>query len=330
MSAVYSNLEPIVPVALPKERPVWMERQWVALDSLGAVRNTLYTTSVFLEKTAKATSAILNIIPGFQLFGGALLSYNAARYTIPNSIKEFKAVAPGDREGKVVAGLSVANQLLYGSIGPAFLVAGATGVASIATSGAVSSGLATAADIVASGVLGGLCVARGLVMMARSSINLSYLLPFHENFRKAVDAGTAIEFLGKERGNLDALKRRIGDSAAEKVVEFFNNPDPTKVDELLQIVDKGIFKQKCKQWLTLSIAFLMFVGGIASIVFSAGLTAVAVAAVMGITFALMEGEWLLFDKANWFNAIVDKLYTPLPSKPKEIQEQAAPPEPMSA
>ncbi len=327
MSAVsYNKIEPIAPAILPKERPVWMERQWVAIDGLGTVRNGLFTTTVFLGSAAKATGAILSMIPGFQILAGGLITYSAARYTIPNAIKEFKAVDPDDKEGKLVAGLSVANQVCYGSFGPAFLVAGATGIAGLATTGAVSSALMTAAEITAGGVLGGICVARGLVMMARSTINLSHLIPFHKNFREAVKSNTVVEFLDKERADFAALKRRMGDDAAEKVDEYFNNPDSVKVDELVRIIDKGIFKQKCKQWLSLSIAFLMIVGGVASLVFTAGLSGIAVAAIIGISFMLMEAEWLAFDKSDWFNAIVDKLYTPLPTNPESITGE----EPLSA
>lgn len=326
MSAVYRSLEPAISAPLPKERPVWMERQWVAIDGLGTVRNSLFTTTVFLGSAAKATSVILGMIPGFQLLAGGLITYSAAKYTIPNAWKEFKAVDPNDTEGRWVSGLSVANQLCYGSFGPAFLVAGATGIAGLATSGATSAACLQAAEIAASGVLGGICVARGLLMMARSAINMSHLVPFHRDFREAIGKGKseAIEFLRAKSEDMAVLKRRVGDDAAEKVEAYFKDPSSMNVNELLRAVDKGIFKQKCKQWLTIFIAFLMIVGGVASIVFTGGITGVAIGATMGISFALMETAWLAFDKSSWFNAIVDKCYTPLKLPDEEEGSLLAP------
>lgn len=314
MSAVSkTSIGPDTSPLLPKERPVWMERQWLAIDGLGTVRNSLFTTTVFLRSAAKATGVILKIIPGFQILAGGLITYSAARYTIPNAWKEFKAVAPNDTEGKAVSGLSVANQIGYGSFGPAFLVAGGSGIVGLATSGATSATCVQVAEIVASGVLGGICVARGLVIMARSAINLSHLVPFHKDFRAAVGSGKwkAIEFLAEQSKNMAALKRRMGDDAAEKVAAYFKDPNPKDINELLRTVDKGIFKQKCKQWLTMIIAFLMIVGGIASILFTGGISGIVVGAVIGLSFTSMEALWLAFDKASWFNAIVDKLYTSL-------------------
>jgi hypothetical protein len=323
MNAI-TSLGPVHSSILPKERPVWMERQWVAIDGLGTVRNSLFTTSVFLGSAAKASGVILKMIPGFQVFGGGLIAYSAARYTIPNAWKEFKAVDPQDKEGKLVAGLSVANQVCYGAFGPAFLVAGATGIASIATSGAVSSALGTAAEIAGSGVLGGICVARGLVMMARSAINLNRLIPFHKEFHEAILSDKVDAFLREKMKDLAAMKRVMGEDAAEKVEDYLKGSNSISREELIQLIDKGIFKQKCKQWLTLSLAFLMIVGGIASIIFSAGITAIVIGAIMGISFTLMEAQWLVFDKSDWFNALVDKCYT----QPKAIASSSA--EPLSA
>jgi len=321
MNPVDSRLE-LVPLVKPiAERPVWMERQWVAIDGMGTARNSLSTAAVFSGATSTAGAAIGSIIPGFQLAGGLLITYSAAKYTIPNSYKEFKEIHPEDKEGKWVSGLGFVNQLFYGSFGPALTVAGATAVAGLATTGHVASTLMTASEITAYGVLGGLCLARGAVMAVRSAINLNYLIPFHNNFQEKMNKGKALEFLEKAIGkgdvDLAAFKRRVGDGAAEKVQAFFEGTEEIDTKELVKIVDKGIFKQKCKQWLTMTIALLMMIGGIASLVFTAGLSSLAIAAVISISFALMEAEWVLFDKSNWFNAFVDKLYTPLEDIPNQ-------------
>lgn len=304
------------------ERPVWMERQWVAIDTLGTVRNTLGTTGVFLgDASSKAARVIGQAIPGFQALGGSILCYNALKHNLPNVWKEYQSLHPDDREGKIVTGLSLANQGLYLAIGEALLLAGATGLVGNAASGAVGSALLQTSQVVANSVLGGLCVVRGAVMTARCGINLAYLIPFHANYRHALQEGAAVAFLQKEMGgaalDFDAFKRRVGDGAAEKVAAYFRGERSTPLQELLLTVDKGIYKQKCKQWLTLSIAVLMIIGGVASLIFTAGLTAIAVAGVMGISYALTEADWLLFDKSSWFNALVDALYKP-PSFPVQI------------
>lgn len=321
-----SEIDPLIPSPPPKERPVWMERQWVAIDGLGTVRNSLFTTSVFLRSASKAAGVISKIIPGFQILGGLLISYNAARHNLPNMWKELKEVDPADREGKRIARLGLADQICYGSFGPLFVVAGSTGIASLATSGAVSSSLMQAAEISAGGILGAVCVARGLIIMARSGINLSYLIPFHNNFRQAVKSKQALEFLKTESTDFAALERRMGSDAAKKVKAYIDaakkvkasidDPASITIEELIRTVDKGIFEQKCKQWLKMSIAFLMLIGGIASLVFSGGITGLAVAAIIGISFSLMEAEWVVFDKSTWFTALVDKLYTPLEIPPQ--------------
>lgn len=324
MATVSQVLNSPISTQPPKQRPVWMERQWVAIDGLGTVRNSLFTSTVFLGRTAKATGVILKMIPGFQILAGGLITYSAARYTIPHALEEFKAVDPNDSEGKLVAGLSVASQIGYGSFGPAFLVAGAAGIAGLATSGTASAACSRVAEIAASGVLGGICVARGLVMMARSAINLRQLVPLHENFREAVKSETATEFLESLKGmDMDVLTRRMGTDAAKAVKAFQSDLRDDQYIELIRKVDKGIFTQKCKQWLTLMIAFLMIVGGIASIVFMGGITSIAVGAIIGFSFTSMESLWLVFDKTTWLNAIVDKLYTPLelPNKDEEVSEE---------
>jgi len=303
---------------IKKSRPVWMERQWVAIDGLGTVRNSLYTTSVFLKSAAIVSKAI----PGLQIGGGLLISYNALRYNLPEAWGEFKtACSRGDQEGKRVAGLSLTSQVCYGLFGPSFLVAGATGIAGLVTKGTTASACLQASEIAASAVLGGICVVRGLVMMGRSAMNLRYLIPFHKDFHDAVNHGEGLAFLRDNLGitttEFSALERRMGTDAAKTVQAYCKDSNSMTPEDLIKIVDKGIFKQKCKQWLTFSIAVLMVIGGIASLVFSGGITAIVIAAIIGIAFTLMEAEWLVFDKASWFNAIVDKLYKPLPLIPDQ-------------
>ncbi len=301
------------------ERPVWMERQWVAIDGMGTVRNSMATSATLLGSASRTGSVFAQAIPGLQIAGGLLISYNAARHNIPNAWREFRAVDANDREGKWISGLGLSSQLLYGSFGPALTVSGAAAAASLATSGAVSSALLQASEIAAYGALGGLCVVRGCVMAARSTINLCRLIPFHERFLEEVQGGNALQFLKDEMEDEAVFRRNVGDAAADMVRVYTDGP----VEDLLRAVDKGIFKQKCKQWLTLSIAIFMIAGGIASLILSGGLSGIAIAAIIGLSFTLMEAEWLIFDKSDWFNTLVDKLYTPLELPTPKMAEPAS-------
>jgi hypothetical protein len=274
-----------------------MERQWAAIDAAGTARNAI---------AAAAVSAIT--VAAMQVFGGALILYNAAVYTLPNAYIEFKAALISDtQEGKISSGLSAMGQVLYASMGLGLLLAGAVGILNKILENPAVGHVA----MVASSFLGALCVVRGAIMLGRALYSLTYLIPFNNAFKEVVSRGDRAEieeFLRKAitEGHPEDIKRRVGAAAVEAYEKYLEEGD---MDALLLAIDKGIFTQLSKQVLYITISVAMIVGGVFSLMSTLGTADILLTALIAATsWAAMEFNFLIFDVSTAFNYLVDKSY----------------------
>lgn len=307
-------------------RSVWLEREWVALDTMGAARNSLGAVATF--QGASAPAAVLAAIPIFQVLAGAGILYTGITETVPKSFNAWVQAMKneekeGHTEGVISTGLGFANQSLYLGIGGLFTAAGITGFLGPEAAHALgyTSVIGSAAtEAIANMALGAACVARGAVMAARSIYNLKYINEFQNDFRGSVAGDTNRDKINSSKAYLqeelakgkERLIRRAGKEAVEALETAFKSPNATDAEwmALIDKVDYGVYKQKMMQYLTLAIGLLMILGGIAAMLFATG-GLVATIAVGGscILFASMESLWIPYDSSDLFNWLVDKTYT---------------------
>ena len=304
---------------LPRSK--WLEREWVLIDALGTIRNSLSAVLIFLG--TKIPIQIAAAIPGLQVIGG-LLILHSAKNSFPKSFSSFVAACKskepeGKVEGIISSGLAFANQILYVGIGGELAAAGVTGFLSPEMGHIFAYHAVLGASVTAklsNFALGITCVVRGTVMVSRALYNLSYLVPFHNELKKKKNVEDAFTFLKTEfEKGKDRFIRRVGKDGAEAFEKSQNTEELKEKQRVVELVDKALFKQKMMQYLTLIIGILMIAGGIAAIVFSAGAAGLAIAAVIGVAsilYAQMEALWLVYDSSPLFDAIVDRLYRPFP------------------
>ena len=87
---------------------------------------------------------------------------------------------------------------------------------------------------------------------------------------------------------------------------------PAQKLQYLALVDKGIYTQRLKQKLSMSIGVAMFIAGALTIVvtvMSGGIAPVIIALASAIFFILMEGFFWTYDSSSAFEWFRDKLYT---------------------
>ncbi len=285
--------------SLPSERPKWMERQWAVIDAAGTARNAI----------AAAVVSVVTVA-AMQVFGGALILYNAAVYTLPNACIEFKAALLSDtQEGKISSGLSAMGQVLYASMGLGLLLAGAVGILNkILENPAVSH-----VSMVASSFLGMLCIVRGAIMLGRALHSLAYLISFKNAFKEVVTGGNREEieqFLSKAAENPEDFKRRVGSAGVEVYEKYLEDGN---MNALLLAIDKGIFTQLSKQALYITISLAMIIGGVFSLISTLGTADILLTALIAATtWAAMEFNFLIFDVSAVFNYLVDKAYGATP------------------
>ncbi len=303
--------------------------EWLTIDGLGTVRNSL---GAVINLASLPTLSSLPIpavsmaaaIPFFQVVGGGLILHSALSDTIPTTWKELQtAIKNEDEEGCKASMLAFTNQILFAATGAGLLTTGVTSFLSPIVSSALSyssiigSALPT---ILSYDALGAVCIARGTVMIARSAYNLSYLIPFHNEFRGKLEEENghdkAIDLLITELGNTPAeeakLTRRIGTKALDKVKAWKELSEEKNTPEeklmLLQAVDLGIHELKFKQALIIFIAALMIAGGVCSIIFSGGIAGIAVAIAVSVVFATMETSYISYDSPKAFRWVASKFY----------------------
>ncbi|MBX7067210.1 MAG: hypothetical protein K1X28_08265 [Parachlamydiales bacterium] len=305
-------------------RSKWLEREWIALDTMGTARNSLGATATFAGSMAPA--GVLAAIPIMQVLGGAGILYSAITETVPKSYQAWvKAMkndeVEGHQEGVISTGLGFANQVSYLGIGALFTAAGITGL--LGPEAAHAMGYApvigsAATEAIANLALGAACVVRGGIMMGRSIYNLRYINEFQTDFRDSIQGNDDFEKIDSAKKHLtseyekgkERLIRRAGKEAVEVLEKALTNPTTDEEwKAVIEQVDRGIFKQQLMQYIAFAIGLLMILGGIAAILFSAG-GMIATAAVGGscILFASMESLWIPYDSTDAFNWLVDKFY----------------------
>lgn len=298
-----------------------LEREWVALDTMGAARNSLGAVATFMG--ASVPAGIIAAIPILQLAAGLGILHSGLTETLPKSFNAWVQAMKnqekeGHREGVISTGLGFANQSLYVGIGGLFTAAGITGF--LGPEAAHAFGYApvigsAATEAIANMALGAACVARGAVMAARSLYNLRYINEFQSGFRESVAGSTNHEKIESSKAYLKAelekgKERLIRRAGKEAVVALENAQSDEEWMAAIEKVDYGVYKQKMMQYLTLAIGLLMILGGIAAMLFASG-GLVATIAVGGscVLFASMESLWIPYDSTDLFNWLVDKTYT---------------------
>jgi hypothetical protein len=313
-----------------------LEGEWVVVDGMGAVRNGFAAGAILAGNAAP--SPIIGAIPILQCLGGAIIVQTAIQETVPKSWQAWrKAMNCKDEadltEGKISTGLGFANQLLYLAMGSELLASGVTGF--LSSEAAHIFGYApligsNAVNILSNYALGGTCIARGAVMLGRSLYNLNYIRKFEKGFldcfnqkSNAERIDQAKEYLRKElRQGKERFTRRIGADVANLVEEALQN-EPSDWKEILNQVDRSIFKQKLMQYLTFLIGIFMILGGIASVVFAGGALATTIGmSVSCCLFSGMESLWFTYDSSWLFNKITDKLYTSNKLWLEELQQDS--------
>lgn len=308
-------------------RSKWLEREWVALDGMGAVRNGFAAGVSF--GGSSVPNGIVGAIPILQCLGGAMIVHTAIQETVPKSWKAWRSAmkCQGEedlKEGKIATGLGFANQLLYLAMGSDLLASGITGFLGPEAAHAFGYSAVIGSNIpnvLSNFALGGICIARGAVILGRSLYNLSYIHSFQKGFLGCFTADTDKERIAKAKKHLqtelakgeERFIRRVGGEVTARVKEMLCEKTGTEKEwkELLHQVDRGIFKQKLMQYLTILIGIFMILGGIASVVFAGGALATTIG--MGVScclFAGMESLWFTYDSSWLFNKIADKFYTP--------------------
>lgn len=308
-------------------RSKWLEREWVALDGMGAVRNGFAAGVCFGGQSVP--TAIIGAIPILQCLGGAMIVHTAIQETVPKSWQAWRKAIhcqekEGLTEGKIATGLGFANQLLYLAMGSDLLASGITGFLgpeaahAFGYSAVIGSNLP---NVLSNFALGGICIARGAVILGRSLYNLSYIRDFEKGFLGCFTADTDKERIANAKSHLqtelakgeERFIRRVGGEVTARLKEMLCERNGTDEEwkDLLHQVDRGIFKQKLMQYLTILIGIFMILGGIASVVFAGGALATTIG--MGAScclFAGMESLWFTYDSSWLFNKIADQFYTP--------------------
>lgn len=310
-----------------------LETAWLAVDMMGAVRNGFAAGATLAGRATP--SALIGAIPVLQCLGGAIIVLTA-KETIGKSWDAWKKAlnCKGEAdltEGKISTGLGFANQLLYLAMGSELLASGVTGFLGpeaahvFGYSPVIGS---SAVNILSNYALGGTCIARGAVMLGRSLYNLNYIRKFEKGFldcfnqeSNAERIKSAKQYVQDEfKKGKDRFIRRVGAEVASLVENAKDNSDWT---DILNQVDRGIFKQKLMQYLTLLIGIFMILGGIASVIFAGGAFATTIGmSVSCCLFSGMESLWFTYDSSWLFNKIADKLYTPNKLWLEELQQDS--------
>lgn len=319
-------------------RSDWLEKEWVALDSMGTVRNGFAAGVAF--GGSSVPSAIVGAIPILQCLGGGGIVYTAIKETIPKAWKAWRNAMNCQeekdlREGKIATGLGFANQLLYLAMGSEFLASGVTGFLGPEVAHALGYKAVIGSaipNILSNYVLGGTCIARGAVILGRSLYNLSYIRSFQKGFSDCFKADTDKQRIANAKRYLqtelakgeERFIRRVGGEVTARVKEMLCERTGTDEEwrDLLNQVDRGIFKQKLMQYLTILIGIFMILGGIASVIFAGGALATTIG--MGVAcclFAGMESLWFTYDSSALFNKIADKFYTPSNAWIEELHKE---------
>lgn len=312
-------------------RSQWLEKEWLVLDTMGAVRNSLGAAAAF----SSVPSGIIGTIPILQVLGGGMILHSALSETLPKSFDNWvKAIKcnekEGHEEGVISTGLGFANQALYLGIGGLLTAAGITallgpdGANAFSYSPIISS---AATEAIANIGLGAACIIRGGVMLGRALYNLDFLNEFQKTFRQSLESGSNHEKIESSktylRNELDKGKERLIRRAGKEAVEalekaFTEGATENQWKGIIEQIDRGIFKQKLMQYLTFLIGLLMVLGGIGAIMFcSGGLVATFAVGSSCVLFASMESLWIPYDSTPAFNWLVEKLY----NKPKFWEEQ---------
>lgn len=275
--------------------------------------------------------------------------------------EESKKVVMEAKHAVEISRLGLANHSLYFSMGASQTASGIVSMLSPETAhvlhySPILTGHAANIAGLATGVaLGAIYVARGGVMLTRAVKSYCLVRDFHDEFKKGfensgskgqtdgIHAATGFMEKAKVKGQ-PYLDRRIDQSCLRKTDEKgnylgtytekgFQNPegeitkyssDSEKI-EYLKRVDKGIYTEKLKHEVAITIAIAMIIGGVLAIVLSVmtgGIAALIIGLVSAIFFMSMEYIFMTYDSSSLFEWLRDRLYKEpewaISSKPAEI------------
>lgn len=144
---------------------------------------------------------------------------------------------------------------------------------------------------------------RGALMVTRTTKNLRLLNDFEKRFNEHCNSiDEAIDFIEKEKEKGLDLKRKGVPERTEKQSDV----------DYLKAVNKGIYTEKLKQYLSMLIGWSMIIGGILAIigvsVASGGIAPIVIGLVSAVFFLLLESAFVSYDTSKAFEWIRDKLY----------------------
>jgi hypothetical protein len=174
------------------------ELEWILIDFLGTIRNSFSVYTTFAG--AAAAPWVLAAVPIMAIAGGAMCLHSSLFDTIPGAWKDQQKAmkladlerAPDITEGEEVGSISLANQVMFAVIGASLSAYGIVGMLTptvghiLGYTPVLSAGAAATAEMVLNGLFGGTCLLRGCIMVGRGAYNLSYIVPFHDNFISAL------------------------------------------------------------------------------------------------------------------------------------------------
>jgi len=304
-----------------------------------------------LPTLSRASTVANAAIPIGLLITGPLCAATGAAWTIPDSyaglktaneqLRTAKKNSGEEEEGKRVveiARLGLANQSLYAGMGVAQT---ATGVLMMLSPNAahvfhyapILTGHAASVASLAAGVaLGAIYTVRGGLMFARAAKSYHDVAAFQEELKKWPTVDSVIARMqdaadGKLDHDSDYIKRRVDVSClvdekgnrytaqgilkpgAEKATPYGHNTAEKR--EYLARVDKGIYTEKFKQKVGMTIAAAMFIGGVLAIalsVMTGGLPAIIIATSSAVFFMGMEYMFLTYDSSRLFEWMRDRMY----------------------
>lgn len=315
------------------------------LSALVQTISQLSHASLGLSAAAGAAIPIGLFITGFGSAATALF------WTIPDAIDNLNSASkelfsannlPVETDAKLaveIARLGLANHSLYFSMGIAQIAAGAVEMCSAPIAHVfhytpVLTGTAgTVATVVTGVALGAIYTARGAVMMTRAIKSYQIVGEFHARFKSSFENSdnrvvNALVFMKEEESKgATYLNRRInpsclrGEDPSGKEIAYTANGiqttngiqkyTPAQEKEYLMRVDKGIYTEKLKLKISMTIAAAMIIGGILAIVLTAvtgGIAPLIIGLVSAIFFMSMEYIFMTYDSTGIFDTLRDYLY----------------------
>lgn len=239
-----------------------------------------------------------------------------------------------------IARLGLANHSLYFSMGAAQIASGAVAmctapIAHVFHYTPVLMGTsATIATTVTGVALGAIYTARGAVMMARAVKSYLIVDEFHNAFKRSSQSegdkvAQALTFMQDEEAKgATYLDRRVNPTClrgknvkgeeiaytAKGIIAKDGTLKPytsAEKQEYLVRVDKGIYTEKLKLKVSMTIAAAMIIGGVLAIVLTAvtgGIAPLIIGLVSAIFFMSMEYIFMAYDSTGIFDILRDSLY----------------------